>query len=446
MNAPPPPLSLRTALWSWLEIGLLSFGGPTAQIAVMHRVIVERHGWLDDAAFLRGLNFCMLLPGPEAHQLVTWLGYRLHGFFGGLLAGLLFVLPGAGVMSLLSLAYAAWQTTPIVASVMFGMKSAVIALVALALHRLAGRILHRPALIVIAVAAFLAMWCGVPYPFVMLVSAIIGGALKSPHKNGSPFPPADGSMAARVDSPGSVPTHWLRHALRVLVPGVMIWWAPVGLAAVLLGRDHILVEEGLFFGQLAVLSFGGAYSVLSWLQQAAVTDLGWLTTTQMADGLGLAETTPGPLILVTQFVGTLAAWKHPEPFSPAVAGFLGGAMAVWTTFTPSFLWIFLAGSAIDRIQPASLVSRGLQGVSAAVVGVIGVLAVQLARQTLLKSAASFGIPGVLQITSAIIVDLRSVVLVLAAGVAFYRFPHRMGWILAACALIGWAVVRVTGGV
>lgn len=440
----PPRPSFSAALTAWLEIGLLSFGGPTAQIAVMHRVLVDRHGWLDDAAFLRGLNFCLLLPGPEAHQLVTWLGYKQFGWRGGLAAGLLFVLPGAVVMAALSLAYAAWQATPVVVSSMFGLKAAVIALVVLALRRLALKILHHPALVVLAIVAFAAMWWGLPFPLVMLIAAAAGLAV--------PVRTASGSGTAALPTPieqpeaeqAASPRGGLSRFCGVLAAGLIIWWAPVAIAAAALGPDHLVVEEGCFFGKLAVLSFGGAYAVLSWLQQAAVAEMGWLTTAEMADGLGLAETTPGPLILVTQFVGTLAAWNRPAPFSPLVAGLLGGAMTVWTTFAPSFLWIFLAGSAIDRIRPTSLVSRALNGVSAAVVGVIAVLATQLALQTAFPGTGAARPFGVLSLTTGVDCDLRAVLLAAGAWFALRRFPNRMGWVLAGTVAAGAAVLSVTG--
>lgn len=438
---PMPRPSFAAALAAWLEIGLLSFGGPTAQIAVMHRVLVDRHGWMDDAAFLRGLNFCLLLPGPEAHQLVTWLGYKQFGFRGGLAAGLLFVLPGAVVMAALSLAYAAWQSTPVVVSLMFGLKAAVIALVALALRRLALKILHHPALVVLAVVAFAAMWWGLPYPLVMLLAAAVGLAVPVTAAAASEHAatPTDSAGAGAAPTGGS----GLARFCGVLVAGLVIWWAPVVLAAAVLGPDHILVDEGCFFGKLAVLSFGGAYAVLSWLQQAAVTEMGWLTTAEMADGLGLAETTPGPLILVTQFAGTLAAWKQPAPFSPFVAGLLGGAMTVWTTFAPSFLWIFLAGPAIDRIRPTSLVSRALNGVSAAVVGVIAVLATQLARQTIFPVADVSRPWGVFPLSAGVDADIRAVILAMGVWFALRRFPNHMGWVLAGAVAAGAVILSAT---
>jgi chromate transporter len=460
MNAPLSPAttpiepaaehpSFRTALAAWLEIGLLSFGGPAAQIAVMHRVIVERHRWLNDEAFFRGLNFCLLLPGPEAHQLVTWLGYRLHGWKGGLTAGLLFILPGAALMQLLALTYAASQQTPALAAWMFGLRAAVVVLVGQALVRMGRKLLTRPALVLLAVAGFLAMLSGVPYPVVMLTAALVGIALPAPASaTTTPSSPVSETVAS--------PAGWSasRFAFRfvgVLVFGMFLWWLPVALLALWLGPEHQLVQMGLFFGKLAVVSFGGAYAVLSGLQQAAVADLGWLTTTQMADGLGLAETTPGPLILVTQFVGTIAAWNQPAPFSPIVAGLLGGGVTLWATFTPSFLWIFLAGPAINRIRPGSWSARALAGISAAVVGVIAVLALTLARETFFpRSSAALGAfpgdlfsPGTIGLVPVAwgrAFDLGALLVAGLTGAILARFPNRLFVALAVAVLIGAIVV------
>ena len=467
MNAPLPPApipiepapecpSFRTALAAWLEIGLLSFGGPAAQIAVMHRVIVDRHRWLNDEAFFRGLNFCLLLPGPEAHQLVTWLGYRLHGWKGGLTAGLLFILPGAALMQLLALTYAASQQTPALAAWMFGLRAAVVVLVGQALVRMGRKLLTRPALVLLAVAGFLAMLAGVPYPVVMLTAALVGIALPAPASaTTTPSSPASTDNIPANETVAA-PAGWSarRFAFRfvcVLVLGLFIWWLPVAVLALWLGPEHHLVQMGLFFGKLAVVSFGGAYAVLSWLQQAAVADLGWLTTTQMADGLGLAETTPGPLILVTQFVGTIAAWNQPAPFSPLVAGLLGGGVTLWTTFTPSFLWIFLAGPAINRIRPGSWSARALAGISAAVVGVIAVLALTLARETFFPlAAAALGAPsadsvsrgtiGLVPVAWGRAFDLGALLVAALTGAILARFPNRLFVALAVAVIIGAFVV------
>jgi chromate transporter len=329
-------------------------------------------------------------------------------------------------------------------------------LVGQALVRMGRKLLTRPALVLLALAGFLAMLAGVPYPVVMLTAALVGIALPAPASaTTAPSSPTSADSLPVTESPASLAA-WSarRFALRfvcVLALGLFIWWLPIALLVHWLGPEHHLVQSGLFFGKLAVVSFGGAYAVLSGLQQAAVADLGWLTTTQMADGLGLAETTPGPLILVTQFVGTIAAWNNPEPFSPLVAGLLGGGVTLWTTFTPSFLWIFLAGPAINRIRPGSWSARALAGISAAVVGVIAVLALTLARETFFPRAStalgaspgdlfSPGTIGLVPMAWGRAFDLGALLVAALTGAILVRFPNRLFVALAVAVLIGAIVV------
>ncbi len=342
-------------LAAFARIGLLSFGGPAAQIAIMHRILVEETGWLSERRFLGALSFCMMLPGPEAMQLATYAGWRLRGLAGGLVAGALFVLPGAAVMLALALGYALYGTVPAVESAFLGIKAAVLVIVLAALWKVARRALLRPQHWAIAVLAFVALFVlAVPYPLVVLGAALWGAAL-------------GGETESATET---APVPWRRTAL-VLALGLAIWLGP------LLLLDGILREIGLFFAGLAVVTFGGAYAVLAWMAQDAVATLHWLSAGEMMDGLGLAETTPGPLILVTQFVGTLAAFR--EGGMPLALA--GAAVTLWATFVPCYLWIFAGGPYIDRIAAAPRLSGALSGITAAVVGVIASLSLWFALHT-----------------------------------------------------------------
>lgn len=360
--------SLSHLLRVFLRIGLLSFGGPAGQIALMHRELVEDRQWVIEEDYLHALNFCHLLPGPEAQQLATWIGWRLHGWRGGLAAGLLFVIPGALVILVLSSLYAVAANLDWFEALFLGVKAAVLAIVVQALVRIAGRALNTRFKQGLAVAAFVALFLlDLPFPLIVLGPGAIGMAVAAMRpewlalKQGSSGPPTG-------------PRPWRSTLQAVAIWGV-IWAAPMVLVAVTLGRDHVLWDIGSFFSQLAVVTFGGAYAVLAYMAQEAVQGFGWLQPGEMADGLGLAETTPGPLIMVTQFVGYLAAFRAPEPFTPFVAGLLGAGLTTWVTFAPCFLWIFALAPWIDRLGNAVRLKGGLAAVTAAVVGVIANLTV-----------------------------------------------------------------------
>lgn len=344
------------AAGAWARVALLSFGGPAAQIAVMHRVFVEEKAWIDERRFLHALNFCMLLPGPEAMQLATYLGWILHGVRGGLVAGLLFILPGFLSILLLSFVYVWFADAPALAGLLFGLKAAVLAVVIVALDRLRRRALQGRALGLIAAASFVALFfLQLPFPLVILGAAGIGFWLA--RQRGIEQPVAQAA------------TRPARTASTVAI-GLAAWLGPLTLLAILLGPGHLLSQLGLFFSQVAVVSFGGAYAVLAYVAQHAVETQGWLSAAEMVDGLGLAETTPGPLIQVLQFVAFLAAWRDAAPFGPAMAGLFASIVATWATFAPCFLWIFAGAPWVDRLLGWPRLAGALAGVGAAVVGAV----------------------------------------------------------------------------
>lgn len=389
----PPSAAVPFAelLRVFARIGVLSFGGPAGQIALMHRELVEDRAWFAEEDFLHALNFCHLLPGPEAQQLATWAGWRLHGVRGGLAAGLLFIAPGAAVMLALSVLYALAADLDWVAALFLGIKAAVLAIVVQALLRIAGRALDTGLKRALAAGAFAGLFLlALPFPLIVLGAGVIGMiaartapgllALKPAGAAGGPLPPRP----------------WRATITAVLVWGA-IWAAPMALIAATLGQGHVLWQVGAFFSQLAIVTFGGAYAVLAYMAQEAVQGFGWLRPGEMADGLGLAETTPGPLILVTQFVGYLAAARAPDPFSPLVAGLLGAGLTTWVTFAPCFLWIFALAPWIDRLGQAVWLKGGLAAVTAAVVGVIANLTAWFALHVLFARVGEAGF-GPLRLT------------------------------------------------
>ncbi len=366
MTAPTP--TFRELLRVFTRIGLLSFGGPAGQIALMHRELVEERQWVSEEAYLHALNFCHLLPGPEAQQLATWIGWKLHGMRGGLAAGLLFVVPGALVILALSMLYAAAADLRWFQALFLGIKAAVLAVVVQALLRIAGRALNTPFKKCLAVAAFAALFFfNLSFPLVVLGAGMLGMIVAAARPDWLALKPA-------AAPPPASPRPWGQSLRAVLVWGA-IWAAPMVLVLVTLGREHVLWQIGSFFSQLAVVTFGGAYAVLAYMAQEAVQGQHWLSAGEMADGLGLAETTPGPLIMVTQFVGYLAAYRAPGSFSPLVAGLLGAGLTTWVTFAPCFLWIFAFAPWIERMEHSPRLKGGLAALTAAVVGVIGNLTV-----------------------------------------------------------------------
>ena len=360
------------------RIGFLSFGGPAGQIALMHRELVDQRRWVEEGAFLRALNLCHLLPGPEAQQLATWIGWRLHGVRGGLAAGLLFVIPGAAVMLGLSLLYVAAAGLGWFAALFLGIKAAVLAIVAQAVVRVGKRALGTRFKLALAVLAFLAFAAlDAPFPLVIAVTALIGAivARVRPQRLGAHPAPA-------ASTAGSDRAALIRSTAATIAVWLAIWAAPMALVAATLGTGHVLWDVGAFFSKLAVVTFGGAYAVLGYMAQEAVNGLGWLSVGEMADGLGLAETTPGPLIMVTQFVGFLAGYRDAAPLSPLVAGIAAAGLTTWVTFAPCFLWIFACAPWMDRLERSEALQGALAAITAAVVGVIANLALWFAFHVL----------------------------------------------------------------
>lgn len=351
--APPPP-DWPTLLRTFGTIGCLSFGGPAGQIALLHRVLVDERGWLDEAGFTRGLNLCMLLPGPEAQQLATYCGWRLRGIAGGLAAGALFILPGALVMLALALAYVSWGAVALWRGALLGVQAAVVAIIVQAVARLARRTLVAPWRWVVATGAFLATTLALaPFPVVIALAALTGAVMAQ----------------QRVSTP-PVTAPEPRFDLRLAGIGLLAWLAPwLGVVATL-GWDHRLAQLGRLCAQWALVSFGGAYALLALVKEAVVNSLGWIAPADLIAGLGLAETTPGPLILVVQFLGFLAGHGAPAPFPPLVAGVLAAGLAVWMLFGPSFLFILLGAPWVDRLAALPRLAAALDGLSAAVVGII----------------------------------------------------------------------------
>lgn len=415
------------------RIGCLSFGGPAGQIALMHGEIVEKHKWVDEEQYLHALNFCHLLPGPEAQQLATWIGWRLHGLKGGLAAGLLFVIPGALVMLALSSLYALAANLDWFAALFLGIKAAVLAIVVQALIRIGGRALNTHFKQALAVAAFLALLLfNLPFPLVVFGAGAIGMIVAAYRPDWLALKPASGT--------DSSPRPLFAAMARTVLLWLAIWAVPMVLVLVFLGKDHVLWDVGVFFSQLAIVTFGGAYAVLAYMAQEAVQTYGWLQAGEMADGLGLAETTPGPLILVTQHVGFLAAFRSPEPFSPIVAGIIGAGLTTWVTFAPCFLWIFTFAPWIERLQHATRLKGGLAALTAAVVGVIANLSVWFALHALFArvTIANVG-PMQLNLPDWATFDWRAGVLSVLAAVILFALKWSIFRMLAVLAVAGLAL-------
>lgn len=376
-------VSFREALGVWCQVAALSFGGPAGQIAVMHRILVDEKRWVSEGRFLHALNYCMLLPGPEAQQLATYIGWLLHGWRGGLVAGGLFILPGFLSILALSLLYAAYQDLTLVQGLFFGLKAAVLAVVVEAVIRIGKKSLKNRVMIAIAGASFLGIFFfEVPFPALVLGAGLLGllggrwwpgyfHVIKGHQVE-------DGPAAALSDhGSGHTPPSW-RRTLGILAIGLPVWFAPIVLFVSVFGPDHVLFIESVFFSKAAVVTFGGAYAVLAYIAQQAVEVYHWLLPGEMLDGLGMAETTPGPLVQVVQFVGFMGAYRNPAPFNPLLAGVLGSVVTTWVTFVPCFIWIFLGAPYIERLRGNRLLSSALSSITAAVVGVILNLAVWFA--------------------------------------------------------------------
>jgi chromate transporter len=423
-----PQIGWGEALRTWGKIGCLGFGGPAGQIALMHRILVEEKRWISEARFLHALNYCMLLPGPEAQQLATYVGWLLHRTAGGLAAGVLFVLPGALVVLALSIVYAEYHELPAVAALFAGLKPAVLAVVVEAVLRIGRRALRTRFLVALAACAFVAIFAlHVPFPAIVAGAGVLGFAAARRRPGWLPAPRAEPVEPRAADRATGAPhTRPSRgRALRTLAVWGGLWLVPVAAIHVWLGPDAAYARIARFFSQAAVVTFGGAYAVLAYLAQAAVDRFGWLAPGEMLDGLGLAETTPGPLILVTQFVGFLAAYRHAGGLEPLWAGVLGAALTTWVTFVPCFLWIFLGAPYMEALRGRRGLDGALAGITAAVVGVILNLAVWFALHVIFR-----GEPGLATL------DPVALGIAAAALVAMLRFHVGMLPTLAASALLG----------
>jgi chromate transporter len=449
---PPDAPDFREAVRTWIRVALQSFGGPAGQIAVMHRILVEEKRWLSEERFLHALSYCMLLPGPEAQQLATYVGWLLHRTRGGLAAGILFVLPGFVTILALSLLYVGFGDVALVEGIFFGIKPAVLALVLEALLRIARRALGHASQVAIAAGAFAAIFFfEVPFPWIVLCAGLLGlaGARLLPDAFGGPRPQLAGSATHVLDAllDPQTPEHTrpsVARALRVAAVCLVLWWTPVLAAAAWLGTDHVFTRIGVFFSQLAVVTFGGAYAVLAYMAQQAVETHGWLTAREMLDGLGMAETTPGPLIQVVQFVGFLGAYRSPGSLPPWLAGTLAAVLTTWVTYVPCFLWIFLGAPWVERLRGNRALRGALSGITAAVVGVILNLTIWFSLHTLFAAVSERRLgPLLLQVPEWGSLDAAAAAIAAGAAVATLRWKVGMLPLLAVCAALG-VVWRLAG--
>ncbi|MGH2757757.1 MAG: chromate efflux transporter [Actinomycetota bacterium] len=435
---------LRDAMRYWARLGFINFGGPAGQIAIMHDELVDKKRWISNNRFLHALNYCMLLPGPEAQQLAIYIGWLLNGNLGGIAAGIFFVLPAFFLILGLSWTYALHGDIGWIAAVFYGLQAAVIALVAAAVIRVGSKALRNPLLISIAAGAFVAIFLiKVPFPLIVLGAAAIGlvGSRIAPdlfRTGGHGAADDDESILGDAIDERAPKASWTR-TLRVLAIGLVVWWGPLLIVMALRGTDHTVSREAVFFSQAAMITFGGAYAVLAYINQAAVQHFGWLEPGQMVTGLGLAESTPGPLIMVTEFVGFMGAYRFPGGLDPVVAGVLGATVTVWATFAPCFLWIFLGAPFIERLRGSRALNGALSAVTAAVVGVILNLAVTFGIVALFDSIrqgellnVTFPVPAVDSI------DVFAALLAMAGFVALWRYRLNILWVVGSSALAGLA--------
>jgi chromate transporter len=440
-------ISFAEAFRVWLRVALLSFGGPAGQIAVMHRILVEEKNWISESRFLHALNYCMLLPGPEAQQLATYIGWLLHRTAGGIMAGGLFILPGIISIMGLSYIYAAYGNVGFVAALFFGLKAAVLAIVVQAVVRVGKRALRNRVMIALAAIGFVAIFFfNVPFPIIIIAAGLIGyfGA-KSGRPEFAAIEHGGGKKTAAVDSllGDELPDHVrpsVARALTVSSVWLALWVVPVAALLIGLGQANVFSQIALFFSKMAMVTFGGAYAVLAYVAQQAVEHYQWLQPREMLDGLGMAETTPGPLIMVLQFVGFMAAYRDPGTLSPMLAATLGGLLATWVTFIPCFLWIFLGAPYIETLRGNKALAGALTAITASVVGVILNLSIWFALHTLFRQTIpvrSLGLSFDMPVWSSL--DVAAFVLAAAAATAIFRFNIGMLWVLAGSCAAGVAL-------
>lgn len=443
-------VSLREAFDTWLRIAVLSFGGPAGQISMMHRVVVDEKHWISETRFLHALNYCMLLPGPEAQQLAIYIGWLMHGAPGGLMAGGLFVLPGVIAIMALSVIYAVFGNVGVVAGLFFGLKAAVLAIVVQALARLGSRALKSRLMLMVAASAFVAIFFfDVAFPLIVFMAGAVGFIVA---RFGHSASIGAKAKEAERDAPESrlgenVPGHAeisVSRSLRTAALWGGVWAAPVAFVFLAFGADDVFTQIGVFFSKMAVVTFGGAYAALAYVAQRAVDSFHWLKPGEMLDGLGMAETTPGPLIMVLQFVGFMAAYRNAGDLPPLLAGALGGLLTTWVTFAPCFLWIFVGAPYIERLRGNEALNGALSTITAAVVGVILNLALWFALHTIFRqtySVRGFGFDFEAPIIES--VDVFALALSVAAALAVFRFRAGLVQTLAGCSAAG-AALYMTG--
>ena len=455
--APPHGVSFGEATKVWARVAALSFGGPAGQIAVMHRILVEEKRWIGENRFLHALNYCMLLPGPEATQLAIYIGWLMHRTWGGIVAGVLFVLPGIFALMILSWIYAAYGKVALVQALFFGLKAAVLAIVLEAVVRIGRRALKNRTMIALAALAFIAIFFfDIPFPIIVLGAGLIGfvggRACNSAFLVGGGHGAASGKVLADADSAlgETIPPHTrpgTAWSLKVGIVGLALWLGPVAVVAATLGGASVYTQIGLFFGKMAIVTFGGAYAVLAYVAQAAVEHYHWLAPGEMLDGLGMAETTPGPLIMVLQFVGFMAAFRQAGLADPMLAGVWGGLLTTWVTFVPSFVLIFLGAPYIEALRGNRALSAALAAITAAVVGVILNLAIWFALHTLFAKVDDYRFAGMkLQMPQLASADAAAIVLTVAAILALFRLKLGMVTVLGGAALAGIAYRALIGAI
>lgn len=442
---PGQDIDARAWTAAWMTVAANSFGGPAGQIAVMHEEIVVRRRWVGERRFLHALNYCMLLPGPEAQQLATYLGWLLRGPTGGLFAGSLFILPGFISIMVLSVLFAAYGDLTWVTGLFFGISAAVVAVVANAVLRIGRRVIKNPAMLSIAGSAFIAVFVfELPFPLIVATAALVGLVgqrwwpatfnLLQGHDESEAVDQVDVLVG---DQDVSLGTPSARRAVRVLLIGLGLWFGPVLGLLFILGRESVFVDVAWFFSTAAVLTFGGAYSVLAYISQEAVTTFGWLEPGEMVSGLGMAETTPGPLIQIVQFVGFMGPYRDPGSLTPLQAGVSGAVVATWVTFVPSFLWIFLGAPFIEHLRDRPALTAALSTVTAAVVGVVLNLAIWFALFTMFGSVEERrGFGAVAYVPDLGSLDVAAVAIALASGVAIFRFKTSTLHVIVAAAAVG----------
>ncbi|ESX06568.1 chromate transporter [Mesorhizobium sp. LSJC268A00] len=440
-------ISFADAMRVWARVAMLSFGGPAGQIAMMHRIVVEEKRWIGETRFLHALNYCTLLPGPEAQQLAIYIGWLMHKTKGGLVAGILFVLPGAVAIMVLSWIYAIFGNVGAIQALFFGLKAAVLAIVLEAVLRIGRRALRNNVMVGLAAAAFIALFFfHAPFPLVILVAAVIGyvgGKMGwAAFQPGNGHGKLGGKQVDDVDSAlgEGMPAHArpsIEWSLKIAAVFLLLWFVPVLFLLLFLGQGNVFTDIAIFFSKMAVVTFGGAYAVLAYVAQQGVEHYGWLKPGEMLDGLGMAETTPGPLIMVTQFVGFMGAFREPGVLNALVAGTLGGLLTTWVTFVPCFLWIFLGAPYIETMRSNKALSAALSTITAAVVGVILNLAVWFALHVLFRDLHEIGLLGMrLDVPVLGSLNIPSLVLTLGAMLAVFRFKVGVIPVLAACSILG----------